>query len=65
MQTALRSQVLFVLLCLMVATGISCACFAAVASAADQIQRVRKAGHTAGGHSCPRPTPLVYFEIKC
>ncbi|KAE9042106.1 hypothetical protein PR003_g22776 [Phytophthora rubi] len=31
----------------MLDTGISCACFAAAASAGDQMQRVRKAGHTA------------------
>ncbi|KAE9044026.1 hypothetical protein PR002_g3046 [Phytophthora rubi] len=42
----------------MLDTVISCACFAAAASAADKIQRVRKAEHTTGGRSCPRPTPL-------
>ncbi|KAE8882835.1 hypothetical protein PF005_g6381 [Phytophthora fragariae] len=48
----------------MLDTGISCACFAAAASAAGQIQRVRKAGHTAGGRSCRRPTPLFTSKFS-
>ncbi|KAE8877517.1 hypothetical protein PF005_g30019 [Phytophthora fragariae] len=48
----------------MLATGISCACFAAAASAADKIQRVRKAGYTAGGRSCPRPIPLLTLKFS-